>query len=150
MSARTIRRAFASPFVITLAAPLVAVAACGGGGSKGPIYANPGPPQREPAPVADPVSTTDPAMLNDERHWTVMRQGDTCQVFENVTCPAQATCNPPPPRPYACTADVTPSAPMKIMRPAGQAECMVERAMPSCPPGTMCNPPPPQKVACPP
>ncbi len=96
----------------------------------------PGPEQATPA--------------TSERHWTVTRQGDTCQAYTDVTCPKNATCNPPPPSAYACSPEITPTQPMKIVQWANTTGCHVETPAPPCPPKKMCEPPRPRAVTCPP
>ena len=97
---------------------------------------HPGAHQAEPKPT-------------HEMHWTVMKQGETCKAYVNASCPANATCNPPPPTDYACTPQVAQNAPMKVVRYNGSETCQIETEPMRCPPKTMCNPPPPQQVACP-
>lgn len=78
-----------------------------------------------------------------------MKEGSTCKAYVNASCPQGATCNPPPPTDYACTPQVTPTTPMKIVRHNGAETCQVDTGPMNCPPNVMCNPPPPQQVTCP-
>jgi hypothetical protein len=174
MSARTLRRTFAAPFVVTLAA----MPACG------PKPLNPPEPHENPPPPAakptEPVvAAPDPAPAPSEpvdskgspkkepaqyeRRWTVMRnmkqdaKPTECRAFIEVSCPKSEpgkpmpTCNPPPPIPYTCP-DNFPTdkgATLKIVLRAGATECFVDHGPMNCPQGAKCNPPPPRKLACP-
>ena len=179
MSARLLRRTFASPFVITLAAiPACVVQSAPpsrGGPTPGPRQDGPResrpaentPAQTEPTVVSNPprpgteqptppprVISNPPGPKQDapaqyERHWTVMKIGDKCQAYTDTTCPRGATCNPPPPTDYACTPEVTATQPMKIVQWANTTGCHVETAAPPCPPKKMCEPPRPRAVTCP-
>jgi hypothetical protein len=167
MSARLLRRTFASPFVVTLAAiPAACVTQ-----SAPPSRSGPPPGDRRPAPqTSEPAQPTpvrgettvmsnpprpgieqatppneEPAKV--ERHWTVMKLDGKCLAYAQTSCPAGATCNPPPPSNYACTPDVTDG--MKIVQWANTTGCHVETPAPPCPPKTMCNPPRPRAVTCP-
>lgn len=177
MAARTVRRSFASPFVVTLAAALP-MAAC---------YVQPGPPrsggsqqvpnqqtpdhstttagaEQTPAgtgtivanpPRPAPVPATAPAPKQDLR-WTITRASGTCAAYAKVTCPEpppgqpKPMCNPPPPMKYACLPEMTTDgATVAVVQLTGQTTCQIEHPPIKCPPGAMCNPPPPQKVSCP-
>lgn len=136
MAVRTVRRSFASPFVVTLAAALPA-AACyvqpassrppttAGERSAGtpdePAHANPPRPKQPPMENMPTGSTTNagveqsprptpaPAVVaKQDTRWTITRAGEKCSAFAKVTCPTA---------------------------PAGQ-------------PAPMCNPPPPTSYAC--
>lgn len=175
MSVRQQRRTFASPFVLTLAAIpaacMVQSAPPRGGGQMqpGPTTAQPtqpmapgpgseGQPQRPveggptappPTIISNPPPPTTAVKATSESHWTVMKQGDKCLAYVKVSCPPNAMCNPPPPRAYACTPEITPTAPLKIVQHTGAEFCEVETEPMQCPPNVMCNPPPPTRVACP-
>ncbi len=171
MSARTIRRTFASSFVVTLATvPAACVVQSAPPPRSGPPMTQPGPQTSEPAQPtpADPGPTTPQVISNPpppgaeqatppkpeapaktERHWTVMKIGGKCRAYVQVACPAGAICNPPPPTDYACTPEITDAAPMKIVQWANTTGCHVETPAPPCPPQTMCNPPRPRAVTCP-
>ena len=84
-----------------------------------------------------------------ERHWTISKNGGKCMAYTNVTCPPNATCNPPRPTEYACTPDLAEGGSVKVVRWAGSATCMVEQPPMNCPKNMSCNPPPPQQMACP-
>lgn len=174
MSARTIRRTFASSVVVTLAAIPACVVQTAPPPRGGPPVAQPGPRGSDPGPqptettptqsqptvVANPPRpgmepTTPPTTpppaepAKYERHWTVTRQGDKCMAYTDVSCPKNATCNPPPPTAYTCTAEITATKPMKIVQWANTVGCHVEAEAPPCPPKTMCEPPRPRAVTCP-
>ncbi|MBA3462889.1 MAG: hypothetical protein H0T46_23235 [Deltaproteobacteria bacterium] len=151
MSARTLRRSFAAPFVVTIAGCMV---------QSGP------PPQRGPRPQPQPVTSTQPQDMGvvanpphpgaqvepkptHEMHWTVTKEGETCRAYAAINCPANAACRPAPPTDYACTPQVAHNAPMKVVRWNGSETCQIETEPMRCPPNVMCNPPPPQQVACP-
>jgi hypothetical protein len=90
-----------------------------------------------------------------DRTWTVQRTGGKCYVRTPFSCPtpkpgvAAPTCNPPPPKAYACTPEIAEGATVTIVLYANQTVCQIQPAPMTCPPNVMCNPPPPQKVACP-
>ena len=170
MSARFLRRTFASPFVITLAAiPAACVVQSAPPPRSGPPPGErqPPPPPSEPAQPtpADPGPTRPVVISNPprpgteqatppkeepakfERHWTVMKLDGKCLAYAQTSCPAGASCNPPPPSNYACTPEVTDG--MKIVQWANTTGCHVETPAPPCPPKTMCNPPRPRAVTCP-
>lgn len=201
MSARLVRRTFASPFVVTLAAAAIPAAACyvqpspgpqaprGGTTTQGadhdedaPGHVNPPrPTSGDPAanmPAGDPKTTTAgaeqapprapapvvianpprPATLQaskTDRTWTVTRAAGMCSAFMETSCPKPApgkaapTCNPPPPKAYACLPDLADGGKATIVLFAGQTECQIQPLPMNCPPNAICNPPPPQKVACP-
>lgn len=122
--------------------------------------AQPTPTQTEPTVMSNPPrpgpdqTTTPPVQQGEqpatyERHWTVMKSDGKCQAYTDVTCPKNATCNPPPPTAYACTPEITPTQPMKIVQWANTTGCHVETPAPPCPPRKMCEPPRPRAVACP-
>ncbi|MBL0220677.1 MAG: hypothetical protein IPQ07_43270 [Myxococcales bacterium] len=179
MSVRQLRRTFASPFVITLAAiPAACMVQSAPPRAGNPNQMTPGPSVAQPQPtdpngppsdpngmpqrpvevgpttppptvISNPPRPTGAVKATTESHWTVMKQGDKCQAFVKVSCPPNAMCNPPPPRAYACTPEITPTTPLKIVQYVGAEFCQVETAPMECPPNVMCNPPPPTRVACP-
>ena len=162
MAARSVRKSFASPFVITLAA-----AAC--------VESAPPPqqpaPQPTPAPApspAPPVVVTNPPPPSSggtaqtaqtytfDQRWTVMKSSTGCQAMAKVECPKPSkpggpvpTCNPPPPMKVACPDGWDGKESITIVQYANQANCMIEPPPMNCPKGAACNPPPPRKVACP-
>jgi hypothetical protein len=151
MSVRTLRRTFAAPFVVTMAGCMVQ-------SGSAPPPRGPGPgPRPGPVSTAPPPDRADRPgdVVQGERKpthaasWTVMKQGETCKAYVNASCPANATCNPPPPTDYACTPQVSQNAPMKIIRHNGSETCQIDTGPMNCPPNVMCNPPPPQQVTCP-
>lgn len=134
------------------APPTTATPPAGPGASRPPVAttATAGvAPATSPAPtvVANPPRPT--VVTQPDRRWTIMMTGGSCKAYVEVTCPADATCNPPPPRATKCLPGMASGASVKVVQRAGQAECWTEPESPSCPPGTRCNPPRPQKVACP-
>jgi hypothetical protein len=163
MSARTVRRNFASPFVLTLAA-------CGSSQSAEPPHANPPgptdvqPPHGNPPAPTDvqppanppPPTTADPSQQHlappsdskpapTEQFWTVMKSGDHCEAYSDQPCRPGGTCNPPAPQKIECPATAT--LPVKVRGYNGV--CTIARAAEPCPPNAKCNPPPPQRVKCP-
>jgi hypothetical protein len=165
MAARTPRRSFATPFVITLAA----APACYVQSSPAPSQ----PPQQQPTtaepapqpqPTAPPQSQTPPPVIVNppmpqtqppaqtvppNAKWTVFKQGDSCMAAEKVTCQPKATCNPPPPFKYECPQNVSIENSITVASNADGTACVVEYAPVKCPPNTACNPPRPTPVACP-
>lgn len=163
MAARAIRRVFANPFVLTVAA------ACSAPQSPTQqVVPSPQPsePGGEPVVVANPpapkqeaggeAQTTPPQTFGFDQRWTVTKAGDTCTAMQHVECPKpkQAgdpvpTCNPPPPMKVACPESWDGKQALTIVQPANQTECRIEEPPMKCPPNAMCNPPPPRRVACP-
>ena len=167
MSARTQRRKFANPFVITL----TAIPACAG---PAPVasptshdhdqpHTNPPPPKPEPE-----VTATEPAKLPQiapstyERRWTVVRTtAAACDAYPEVRCPMAdpsqptPTCNPPRPFRYVCPADFKPGDTLTIVLRANETECFKDLPAFKCPTGKpggaqpTCNPPAPVRVTCP-
>ena len=173
MAARVVRRSFASPFVVTLAAALPA-AACyvqpaprtGGNGAQAPVQqpsdhstTNAGAEQAPPpntAAISNPPRPTPTPVAKQDTRWTITRAAGTCSAYVDATCPEppagqpRPSCNPPPPMPYPCGAELrTDGAMLKVVQLAGQSTCQIEQPPIKCPPNAMCNPPPPQKVDCP-
>ncbi|MCA9590022.1 MAG: hypothetical protein KC657_32180 [Myxococcales bacterium] len=150
------RKKLAPPFVITLAL----LPACGGPEATGPAVNAPtgvtpgNPPEPVTAPPADEAKPK-PAGDTTAATWRVTRTADgKCEAFREVKCPADATCNPPPPRATTCPDGLEPKHAVTMVRAEGASECtyQVPRDMPPCPPGAMCNPPPPEpprKAPCP-
>lgn len=160
--ARSPRKIFASPFVVTLAA----MPAC---------YTESSPPPQQPQPHVQPrpeptpgeVIVTNPPPPTEggtaptqtytfDQRWTVMKSGEACSAMARVECPKPKkpgdpvpTCNPPPPMKVACPDGWDGKAALTIVQYANQADCMIEPPPMNCPKGAMCNPPPPRKVACP-
>jgi hypothetical protein len=163
MSARTLRRTFATPFVVTLTActvqsgppPARPVGTAHHPGHGGPGQTGPSDPnglQGRPDDRAQmgTASTGGTAQTDtSERRWTVSRQGGKCVAYTKISCPPNAICNPPPPTDYACTADLADGGSIEVVRWAGSATCQIAVAPANCPPEMSCNPPPPQQVACP-
>jgi hypothetical protein len=174
MAARTPRRSFATPFVVTLAAaPACYVQSAPPAepapqqqqqNAPGAVVANPPRPQPTPAvtnpprPVdrpspADPQQTT--VVANPPRPtgpaagttWHVFRTKDGCEAALDVSCPKGATCNPPPPQTYDCEG-LSINKPITIVS-EGEGICHVQPEPVHCPPGAVCNPPRPRRVACP-
>ena len=112
MAARTPRRSFATPFVVTLAA---APAAC---------YVQSGPPASSPPPVqatqpeqgpppavvSNPPRPTSPADTAQPAQpaqiavttWTIFKSADGCSAAVKTECPKGVMCNPPRPRQFPC------------------------------------------------
>jgi len=155
MAARTPRRSFATPFVVTLAvAP-----AC---------YVQSTPPQ---GPSSGPTTTAQPdgkptVMVNPPRpgatttpngKWRVYKDAAQNACFSQpvVTCPPNVACNPPRPQPYTCPDQnsyaLTPGMENAITV-ASDAEgktCEIDWGPQDCPPASSCNPPPPVAMTCP-
>src|SRR5687767_6754850 len=109
-SSRTPRRAFAAPLVMTIAAlpaaclvsskppsnePDPQVRDHRSGGDKTATRTHENPPRPDSVDhTATPVQTAP----DHDRKWTVMMdKAGTCTAMGEMTCPANATCNPPPP-----------------------------------------------------
>lgn len=174
MAARTPRRSFAAPFVVTLAAgsacyvqsspprqgpppqpPPTTSQPTQPGPQPPPVIVNPPRPtqptttQTEPPPPPSPTPTPPPVAPTSQK-WSVYKTKDgTCMAAVNVECRKGATCNPPPPFKYDCPPNMSLEQPVTVaLMPDGQS-CQVEYPMPKCPQGVACNPPRPTPVACP-
>lgn len=142
MAARAVRRTFAAPFVVTLAAAPLATHA---------EQAPADPPKARPAPKKPAPK---PTVVDRERTWHVTKAKDTCTAFPEGTCPKVPPgqpippCNPPPPLRYACK-DALPEGAHRVRQPAKADFCERVVSPVKCDPGTRCNPPRPQRVTCP-
>lgn len=141
MSARQVRRSFATPFIVTLAGSSLATVACGPKplprheNPPGPSthtnppepHANPPAPDTKPeeptagtAPTTDPGTPAPPAPVKEpakyEQKWTVMKlKGrDECSAMVDVQCPKPENGKPVP----TCN----PPPPIKYACPAGFEE----------------------------
>jgi hypothetical protein len=169
MAARTPRRSFATPFVVTLAAapacyvqsappaqPEPAAQQQPQPASPGVVVANPPRPQSQPVDQTPPDQKPNPVVMNPPRptvaaagtSWHVFKTKDGCEAALDVECPKGATCNPPPPQKYDCPDGIVIGKPITIVA-QGDGVCVVQHEPPACPPGAMCNPPRPKPVACP-
>ena len=169
MAARTPRRSFATPFVVTLAAVPACYVQSGPSQPQPPpqtaqpaepppstnqppppVVVNPPrpaePPPTQPSTPAPP--TPPPTQGSQEQKWTVYKAKDGCMAAIKVECQPKATCNPPPPFKYTCPENVSLEKPVTVATYDGNS-CFVEFEMPKCPPGVACNPPRPQPVTCP-
>jgi len=166
MAARTPRRSFAAPFVITLATAPACYVSSAPPPQQPPAAppAEQAPPQNAPAvvvanpprPQPDPQPT--PAVvMNPPRpqpaepagtRWHVFRSGDGCEAAVSVDCPKGAMCNPPPPQKVDCPPGLTMPKGLDIVS-QGDGTCVVEPEPMNCPPHAMCNPPRPRSVSCP-
>jgi hypothetical protein len=145
MSARQLRRAFAAPFVITLAGS-AALAACGP--KPLPKHTNPpGPHTNPPAPEAAGSG-------HDHDHDHSAGEAKTPSPTDPATpAPtAEPHHNPPPPEVVKLPAKYEQK--WTVIKHEGKADCsaMVDVTCPKGEPGQpmpTCNPPPPIKYACP-
>jgi hypothetical protein len=154
MAARTPRRSFAAPFVVTLAATAPACymsSSPQGTTASQPPPAQPAQPTPAPEPGGPPVVMNPPMPQTPApaagTKWTVYRTKDSCKAAYIVDCPAGAMCNPPPPVDYECPQNVSLDKPVTVA--SDGTGCFVQYEMPKCPPGVACNPPRPQPVSCP-
>jgi len=168
MPARIVRRSFATPFVVTLAAacssspppshpPIMNPPA-----PQDPTPTDPTPPANPPTDPQTPPTTggippmNPPAPQPVQRGpWRVFKTKDGCQAVVQVECPrpepgkAVPTCNPPPAHKYEpCPEGVTEKNSLTIVSWVAD-NCRLQVPMPSCPPKVHCNPPPPKSVPCP-
>lgn len=157
MAAHVPRRVFARSFVVTVAL----VPACGNSSSD--VHANPPPPtdttsstttSATPAPTATATATaqaTATATATNDT-WTILNSNGKCvAALPDVSCPPSASCNPPPPTPYTCPANIPLNAyPLTVTRAAGSQQCTTtyrqHQPTGTCPPNAHCNPPPPREV----
>src|SRR5687768_13564858 len=145
MAARTPRRSFATPFVVTLAA----APACyvqSGPPPQGPPpqpqptqTAQPQPEQARPPVIVSPPMPTQPTtepstppappptQQNQSQKWTVYKAqtGGGCMAAFKVECQPKATCNPPPPFKYECPPNVSLEKPITVATYDGTS-CFVE------------------------
>jgi len=154
MAARTPRRSFAAPFVVTLAAapacyvsnapppqqpPPAAPAEQAPHNAPGVVVANPPRPQPENTPVA----VANPPRPQDQNRPVVVANPPRPQ---DPPVPAAPQDHPVvvanPPRPHAHPAGTT----WHVFKAGDGCEAAVHV---DCPKGAMCNPPPPRKVDCP-
>jgi hypothetical protein len=179
MAARTPRRNFARPFVVTLAAapacytapappppqpPPAAPAAEAQPAPPPTIVANPPPPEsRTPPPEPTPPIPRRPPNVNpppphdvgpaDGTKWTVFKTKDGCEATFHVECPHGEPGKPMPtcnpPPPRPYTCPPNVTLDHPITIVASGGTCMVEAPPMHCPAGAMCNPPPPRRVECP-
>jgi hypothetical protein len=146
MSARSPRRTFANPFVLTLAA--LPVAAC---------TVQTAPPPQGPTTTTTTANTNTAqvgmgapgADSSNDLKWNVTRRGTTCDAYAQVSCPKGMMCNPPPPQKYTCPPQLADGGSMSIIQRTGMGDCYVDFGEVKCPPNATCNPPRPEKVACP-
>jgi hypothetical protein len=169
MAARTPRRSFATPFVVTLAA----APACYVQSSPGPTQPAPqqppptqttttqAPPDQQPPPTvmvnpprptqpaqpAQPTQPTAPTQQSSPEKWTVFQAGNGCQAAVKTECPKGVMCNPPPPIAYACPTNTT--LPLTLVTYDGGQTCSAEVQPVKCPEGAVCNPPRPRQYPCP-
>jgi len=151
MAARTPRRSFATPFVVTLAA----APAC---------YVQSTPPQQPTTVTTQPTTQPDPGKpttptTNPPRpqattpnaRWRIYKDGATCYSAYKIECQPGVSCNPPRPKPYTCPTDIELGAagPVEITSSQDGMNCWVDWGPQECPAGASCNPPPPVKVNCP-
>ncbi len=172
MAARTPRRTFATPFVVTLSAcytqppppqppPQQPPAAQQPADPTPVVIANPprptDPPPQPPQIGAAPTTNPPPPQPSEPPPnpvdsspitWTIYKQktGD-CYAAVKVDCPPKAMCNPPPPIKYACPENVSLDTAKTVIQIGNS--CHVDHGPMSCPPNRRCNPPPPQNVPCP-
>lgn len=151
MAARSPRRSFATPFVVTLAA----APAC---------YVQSSPPPQQPTTTAQQPTTQEPGkpppvIVNPPRpqattpnaRWKIFADAGKCFSAYQIECKPNVSCNPPRPQPYECPTDInlTASGPVTIESSADGMACSVDWGPQSCPAGASCNPPPPVSVTCP-
>jgi hypothetical protein len=178
MAARTPRRSFATPFVVTLAAaPACYVQSAPPPNepvpqqqqqqqqqnAPGAVVANPPRPQPvEPTPtpaVTNPPRPVDPpatTVVTNPPRPTGPAAGTTWHVFKTKDgCEAALDVSCPkgatcnPPPPQTYDCEgLSITKPITIVS-EGEGICHVQPEPVHCPPGAMCNPPRPRRVACP-
>ena len=138
MSARTIRRRFAAPVVITIA-------------SCTPMHTSNPPPPTTRSPNATNPTAVEPSAAT--RRWSISHktggQPTECVATVVFECPKNAKCRPPQQQDYACPEGFSGDEPWNIVLHAGTTACMVDYGDVSCPEGASCNPPPPRELPCP-
>lgn len=140
MAARTPRRSFAAPFVITLAA----VPACYVQTAPPPNQPPPPPPQTEPQSPPPQQPQGPVTVTNPPRPTPPPQQPDPPPPR-----PPQPQPRPPQPQPQPTTPPVTtPHGDMAWTVFKNADGCMAAIKV-ECQPKATCNPPPPFKIACP-
>jgi len=175
MAARTPRRSFATPFVVTLAAaPACYVQTTPPPSQPQPQPTDPQQPHTNPPqdPTRPPIVVNPPRPQNPDTQpqtpppqpppqtptqttptqtsvakWTIFKTSDGCQAAVKTECPKGVMCNPPPPIKYACPDNT--SLPLTIVSSDGGQTCAVEVLPVKCPEGAICNPPRPRQYPCP-
>lgn len=155
MAARTPRRSFATPFVVTLAAAPACYVQSTPPQQPQQVQPaqsqpQPGQPDRPPVTVVNPPMPQAPAATTPNQKWSVYKQPDgVCMASIKVTCKPGTMCNPPPPQKYDCPANVSLDKPVTVASSADGMACFVEYPAAACPPNVACNPPRPTPVTCP-
>jgi hypothetical protein len=169
MSAKTPRRTFAAPLVVTLALPVAGACVVKSGPATTPppgdgttMHANP-PRSHSDTPPTPPRADPPPPVVQQEqqqqqtppqaemRSWHVYQNsGDkSCYAVQDVGCVKGATCNPPPPTKLErCPTGLEMPQGLTIREDSANS-CAIYYPMPECPPNMSCNPPRPQTIACP-
>jgi len=161
MSARTPRRSFLNPFVVTLAAAPACFVQSRTPPSQTVSQPNPGQPETsDPRPtppppetqsttiIANPPRPTDPQPVSapppdplptanppdpskPDAEWMVTKMSRGCEARAITHCPPKVMCNPPPPHAYQCVDGA--KYPMKLTK-RGEV-CTVEdtRSTAPCP-----------------
>ncbi len=114
------RRAFAAPFILTIAAAL-------------PGCTKAGPNTRTTEHTNPPNVTSTAAPYQS---WTVQQLAPgQCDAYGDIDCPPpdEATCNPPPPMKVACPGSLAEDAQLRIVQLEQDGPCYLE-AM-TCPDG---------------
>jgi len=153
MAARQIRRVFATPFIVTLAAS--SVPACGPKPLPKHDHVNPpGPHTNPPAPDTQPSSTTPPGPegLPPATDWKATT--DPAAPASDTNPVDKHTKPPPPQRPEPVKQSAKLDTKWTVMKVKGQAGCKayVDVNCPKPEPGkemATCNPPAPINYACP-
>ncbi len=158
MAARTPRRSFATPFVVTLAvAPACYVQPAPQQPTSGGPTATTPTQQPDGKPPTVMVNPLRPQATTPNAKWRVYKDASQNACFSQpiVTCPPNTACNPPRPVAYACpdqnTYALTPGMEnaITVMADAEGMRCEIDWGPQSCPPGASCNPPPPVAMTCP-
>jgi hypothetical protein len=120
--ARSPRTRFAAPFVVV-------VTAAGGGCSDGKGGGTTTPPEPKP-----------------QQTWNVSRSGDQCYAHQPISCPKNATCNPPAPMMMPCPPE-KPDGSFKVVSFDGKS-CFLEDGTTTvtCPTYDYVPPPPPPAI----
>jgi hypothetical protein len=144
MSARTPRRSFLSPFVVTIASAPACFYQSSTPPSQQVTQPAPGQPeQADPNPTPPPPETQTPTIISNpprpttppgnppaptenpapppipegnDGEWIVTKSSRGCEARAITHCPPKAMCNPPPPHTYACVDGA--SYPAKVTKKA--------------------------------
>jgi hypothetical protein len=95
---------------LSFAAPLVLIAAC------------------HPSPKKEPPIHENPPAASRYAEWNVAKSGDTCyaDTLEEMSCPPDASCNPPPPMSIQCPEGLEEGASLVVYQAEENGPCYID------------------------